>query len=75
MADACDKAKFGRGNETVLDETYRKAGQMDEENFTIRFDAERVGLMPAVHSSLFPDMDASSEIYALLYKLNVYGTY
>ncbi|KAJ2982915.1 hypothetical protein NUW54_g10691 [Trametes sanguinea] len=33
LQDACEPAPFGRNDETVLDETYRKAGKMDADNF------------------------------------------
>ena len=38
---ACEPATFGRNDEDVLDETYRKAGKMDSDNFLLGLDVER----------------------------------
>ncbi|EJF57978.1 hypothetical protein DICSQDRAFT_68006 [Dichomitus squalens LYAD-421 SS1] len=73
LAQACDAAKFGRGTETVLDETYRKAGKMDAERFVTRLDVEDIGLLKAVNLGLLPRRDHKLNIRAELYKLNVYG--
>ena len=73
LADACEPAKFGKGTETVLDETYRKAGKMDAEHFVTRLDVETTGLLMAVNLGLLPGKDRELNIRAELYKLNVYG--
>ena len=73
LSQACDAAKFGRGMETVLDETYRKAGKMDAEHFVTRLDVEATGLLMAVNLGLLPGKDRELNIRAELYKLNVYG--
>ena len=73
LAQACDAARFGRGAETVLDETYRKAGKMDAERFMTRLDVEANGLLMAVNLGLLPGKDEELSIRAELYKLNVYG--
>ncbi|KAH9923769.1 uncharacterized protein BXZ73DRAFT_79453 [Epithele typhae] len=73
LAAACQPAKFGRNNETVLDETYRKAGKMDKEDFLMRFDATESGLLRVVHATLLASVKELTSIRAELYKLNVYG--
>ncbi|KAI0369404.1 hypothetical protein BV20DRAFT_946141 [Pilatotrama ljubarskyi] len=70
---ACDAAAFGRNKETVLDETYRKAGKMDLSNFVMRFDAERARLIDVVRTGLLTGDRESRGIIAKPYKLNVYG--
>ena len=75
LADACQPAKFGVNQEDVLDETYRKAGKLDNEDFMIRFDPARSGILDVVHSELAIDRLVKNDaIRAELYKLNVYGT-
>ena len=73
LAAACQPAQFGRGQETVLDESYRKAGKMDACTFLARFDAERSGLMRVVHTGLLAGKEERRAIRTELYKLNVYG--
>ena len=72
LADACEPAKFGKGTETVLDETYRKAGKMDPENFKTGLDVDACGLVDTVQTSLLPE-NSLRDFTADLYKLNVYG--
>ena len=74
LAAACQPAQFGRGQETVLDESYRKAGKMDTTAFLARFDAERSGLMRVVHTGLLAGKEERRAIRTELYKLNVYGS-
>ncbi len=69
----CEPAMFGRNDETILDETYRKAGKMDTSEFALRFDAQRDGLLDVVRSSLLLGEQSRRSITAQLYKLNVYG--
>jgi hypothetical protein len=73
LAAACQPATFGRNNETVLDETYRKAGKMDITDFAIHFCPDRLGLTDQLRRA-FIQADDSCRIKAELYKLNVYGT-
>ncbi|KAJ6452252.1 hypothetical protein C8R45DRAFT_1041040 [Mycena sanguinolenta] len=74
LSDACQKATFGRNHEDVLDETYRKAGQMSAKDFTIRFNVEKSGILAHVHAQLLEGFNKSDKrIKAELYKLNVYG--
>ncbi|TEB05184.1 hypothetical protein FA13DRAFT_1750189 [Coprinellus micaceus] len=64
LVDACDAATFGRGNEDVLDPSYRKAWKLD---------TSRLAFWDAVHGALLRFNDSSLKINAQLYKLNVYG--
>ena len=73
LQSACEPAAFGRNTETVLDETYRKAGKMDAEHFVTRLDVEATGLLMAVNLGLLPGKDRELNIRAEMYKLNVYG--
>ncbi|KAH9923774.1 uncharacterized protein BXZ73DRAFT_50901, partial [Epithele typhae] len=74
LAAACQPAMFGRGDETVLDETYRKAGKMDAHDFVMRFNVEETGLMRAIHAHLLRrEREGRNSIRAELYKLNVYS--
>lgn len=70
----CDPATFGVDDRDVLDESYRKAGKLDNQHFAFNLDAGRVGLLEAIRMGLFPGRDERKAIHAELYKLNVYGT-
>lgn len=71
LSDACQKATFGLNKKDVLDESYRKAGKMDINNFAINFNPERLNLIKNIRHNLFAD--DKRDIRAELYKLNVYG--
>ncbi|EJF57889.1 hypothetical protein DICSQDRAFT_182926 [Dichomitus squalens LYAD-421 SS1] len=76
LAEACDPATFGVGGEDVHDETYRKAGKLDKNDFAIGFDINRSDLIDAIRSELLIENDRESDgegIRTELYKLNVYG--
>ncbi|TFK82422.1 hypothetical protein K466DRAFT_568440 [Polyporus arcularius HHB13444] len=73
LQSACEPARFGRNTETVLDETYRKAGKMDTSEFLIRMDVVQSGLLDVVCSSLLSGDKSRRNVTAELYKLNVYG--
>ncbi|KAI0697216.1 hypothetical protein C8T65DRAFT_582830 [Cerioporus squamosus] len=70
---ACEAASFGRNQETVLDESYRKAGKMDVDKFSLVFDADRSGLIDVVKTGLLIGKEEKKEVRVELYKLNVYG--
>nr|VWP02668.1 Oligopeptide transporter OPT-like protein [Ganoderma boninense] len=72
LAQACERAKFGRGGETVLDETYRKAGKMDSTNFKTGLDLENTRLLETVRLGLLPEATEPRVVRPELYKLNVY---
>ena len=73
LQSACEPAAFGRNTETVLDETYRKAGKMDTSEFVLRLDVVKSGLLSIVCSSLLFGDKSRRSVTAELYKLNVYG--
>ncbi|KAI0310143.1 hypothetical protein OF83DRAFT_1071034 [Amylostereum chailletii] len=73
LADECDPASFGRGNEDVLDETYRKAGKLDNTFFSTPFVPERTTLIDLIRDELLEGPEHARPISAELYKLNVYG--
>ncbi|KAI5805614.1 hypothetical protein DFH27DRAFT_460310, partial [Peziza echinospora] len=69
--------RLGGGDQDVLDPTYRKALHLDPEDFAINFSPERAGILREVQQILGDD-DAGAggeqrEVYAELYKLNVYA--
>lgn len=73
LVKACDQATFGRGNEDVLDLSYRQAWKLDTSRFLAQFDVVKSGLLDVVHDELLPPDNTSLKIDAQLYKLNVYG--
>ena len=73
LVAACDPATFGRGNEDVHDESYRKAVKMDASNFSVQLDLAGSGLMRIIEDQLLQSETENKYIRAELYKLNVYG--
>ncbi|KAI0738857.1 hypothetical protein C8Q80DRAFT_1112318 [Daedaleopsis nitida] len=74
LANACQPATFGIDQQDVYDETYRKVGKLDVEDFALHFNAQCAGLLDVVHAELANDCLVKNEaIRAELYKLNVYG--
>ena len=74
LAAACQPATFGHGTEDVYDETYRKAGKMDAQNFSVPLDPVSSGLIQTIESQLAPTQaNKPMSIKAEIYKLNVYG--
>lgn len=74
LTRACDPATLGKNDKDVLDETYRKAGKLDEAHYSTTFDPYSTGLMGALNNRLL-DKRASNEpalIRAERYKINVY---
>ncbi|KAJ7476902.1 hypothetical protein B0H11DRAFT_1303753 [Mycena galericulata] len=73
VSAACQRATFGRNEEDVFDETYRKAGQMSTKDFQIEFNLEKSGILDVVHGQLLEGFnDPEKSIRAELYKLNIY---
>ncbi|KAJ8522077.1 hypothetical protein ONZ45_g1262 [Pleurotus djamor] len=70
LASACEPASFGRNNEDILDETYRKAGKLDVADFSTNLDLTAAGIIAKIRSELLTD---HRNVRAELYKLNVYG--
>ncbi|KID95153.1 oxidoreductase, partial [Metarhizium majus ARSEF 297] len=72
----CEKATFGLGGQDVLDETYRKAVQMDPTKFCTNFDPYSVGIIDTMAQVLLPTAVESTThraVRAELYKLNIYS--
>ncbi|KAG6919259.1 hypothetical protein DXG01_008055 [Tephrocybe rancida] len=44
LAQACVPATFGGNTDDILDETYRKAGKMDVDNFPLQLNVEKLGI-------------------------------
>lgn len=72
LYQTCDPASFGLDHTDVLDESYRKAGKLDLEHFASKFDLEQSRLLNVIVPGLM-EGPKQREIYAELYKLNVYG--
>ncbi|KAF7300600.1 Fe2OG dioxygenase domain-containing protein [Mycena chlorophos] len=75
LAAACQPATFGRGQEDVLDENYRKAGKLDCANFASSLDIASLQVIDAISPDLLDGRDDADKkiIRPELYKLNVYG--
>ncbi|KAF8073371.1 hypothetical protein FPV67DRAFT_1477514 [Lyophyllum atratum] len=73
LASACEPATFGRDQEDVLDESYRKAGKMDSESFSTKFNVDKLGIVDRIRGQLLDGADEEKVVSAELYKLNVYG--
>ncbi|KAF4618646.1 hypothetical protein D9613_009835 [Agrocybe pediades] len=76
LAAACQPASFGRGEEDVYDDSYRKAGKMDVTDFSILFNPWASGMLDTINQMLLRKRNAGNSnvsIKAQLYKLNVYG--
>ncbi|EXU94787.1 hypothetical protein X797_012131 [Metarhizium robertsii] len=54
LLEHCEKATFGLGGQDVLDETYRKAVQMDPTKFCTNFDPYSVGVIDSIAQVLLP---------------------
>ena len=72
LQHACTAATFGRGDENVLDESYRKAGKLDVTQFSMNLNPERAGLVRAIQPRLLGSKESRS-MRLELYKLSVYG--
>ena len=73
LSNACQPATFGVNQQNVLDETYRKAGKMDANAFSSKFNLERSGLLDGIRAHMLEGHDENKTIETELYKLNVYG--
>ncbi|GAB1194374.1 hypothetical protein APSETT444_003619 [Aspergillus pseudonomiae] len=77
---SCGPASFGRGEQNIMDLSYRKAGKLDPENFATSFHPADFGIIEAIEKVLLPGMLGkatnklgSRKIYAELYKMNIYS--
>jgi hypothetical protein len=73
LTQACEPASFGVKQEHVLDETYRKAGKMDSECFSLMLD--HTDLIKIIHGYLLEGLESKKGVKAELYKLNIYSKY
>lgn len=78
----CQPATFGRCDKDVLDESYRKAGKLDESQFCTNFNPHEYGIVDAIAQVLLPGSICPPPgsvntcwknlgVSAKLYKLNV----
>ncbi len=72
----CSPASFGRGGKDVMDETYRKAGKLDEAAFCTNFNPYALGIVETAAQALVLNNKTQTNgthvgIRAELYKLNV----
>ena len=72
LEKACDPATFGVDQQDVFDTSFRKAGKLDKEYFSLNVDVDGLGILEAVRTGLF-SAPQEKTIRAELYKLNVYG--
>ena len=75
----CNAAKFGRGNETVLDPTYRSAYHLPPSRFLTSFHPAQPGssILSDIARMLNPSSSSRTfspaSLHAELYALNIYG--
>ncbi|KAF8463742.1 hypothetical protein DFH94DRAFT_796348 [Russula ochroleuca] len=72
LTRACEPASFGRKQETVKDENYRKAVKMDSEYFSPILDVFHTDLVNIIYDCLLEGTQSTKRIKIELYKLNVY---
>jgi hypothetical protein len=77
LTQACEPASFGMSQETVWDETYRKAGKMDTDCFTPSpmLDPVHSDLLEIIRGYLLEGTQSTNNIKTEFYKLNVYSTH
>ncbi|KAF9474004.1 hypothetical protein BDN70DRAFT_885332 [Pholiota conissans] len=73
LAGACSPASFGRNSENILDEKYRRAGQLETKDFSAQFSLHDSGVLKTAVESLLKVEGSVANVRAELYKLNVYG--
>ncbi|KAL1861939.1 hypothetical protein Plec18170_000763 [Paecilomyces lecythidis] len=80
LVDECSPATFGRGDQDVLDPSYRMAGKLDTDKFASSFHPADFGILANIEQILLPSISTNLEnklqfrkITADLYKLNVYS--
>ncbi|KIY64030.1 hypothetical protein CYLTODRAFT_381480, partial [Cylindrobasidium torrendii FP15055 ss-10] len=73
LISACDAAPFGRGNQTVMDDTYRKALKLELAQFAMPFELSQTGILTKIQNDLVdPSVAIRRGIRAEPYKLNIY---
>ncbi|KAI0727102.1 hypothetical protein C8Q72DRAFT_475640 [Fomitopsis betulina] len=73
LAESCDVATFGVKNENVHDESYRKAGKLNTEHFSVGLDLIGTGLLDVIQTEFLEVYKDTPPIRAERYNLNVYG--
>ncbi|EKM49777.1 uncharacterized protein PHACADRAFT_154357 [Phanerochaete carnosa HHB-10118-sp] len=73
LFQACEPATFGRNQQDVFDESYRKAGKLDRRSFASTFDPDRSGLMRSISDVLLQGYGPRKMLRTELHNLNVYG--
>jgi hypothetical protein len=74
LLNDCEPATFGRSDQEVYDEMYRKARKMDEAKFCTNFNPSEYGVIDTVVQALAHDNHADGRfrgVRAELYSLNV----
>ena len=76
LIDSCSKATFGRGQEDVLDEDYRRASKLDASQFLTSFDPYHLGIVDQIQQVLCRGVENINishwpGVVAELYSLNV----
>jgi hypothetical protein len=72
LVSDCEPAGFGRGQELVMDDQYRKASKLDPDRFATSFHPADHGIIHALEKILVPQLDISRQVKVELYKLNVH---
>jgi hypothetical protein len=74
LLEDCEPATFGLADKEVLDETYRKAGKMDEAKFSTNFSPYEHGVIDTAVQALVHSNHTDAGYHGIraeLYKLNV----
>ncbi|KAF9063491.1 hypothetical protein BDP27DRAFT_1426828 [Rhodocollybia butyracea] len=74
LISVCEAASFGRGTETVLDESYRKALKLDLSQFSTPLDLASTSILHRIQQDLVDtDTVLRRRIRTEPYKLNIYN--
>ena len=73
LSDACTAATFGRNQEAIHDENYRKSKKLDLTQFNPTFDVHALGFADIIRENLLTDQQQQKSIRIERYKLNIYG--
>lgn len=73
LSEISEIATFGRNQEHVLDEQYRKSRKLNVAQFNPILDVNALRLSEILHRELLPDKQHDKDIRIERYKLNVYG--
>ena len=73
LAESCDVATFGVKNENVHDESYRKAGKLNTEHFSVGLDLIGTGLLDVIPTEFLEVYKETPPIRAERCNLNIYG--